>query len=70
MLGSAERVELGADFKGNSEGTEIRAKAATLRNQSVAAAFESLSPPLPGITITNVTGRDAGAAEARQQRRL
>jgi hypothetical protein len=31
-------------FKGNFEGTEIRAKAGTLENQSVAAAFESLSP--------------------------
>ena len=30
-------------FKADFEGTEIRAKVDTLRNQSVAAAFESLS---------------------------
>jgi hypothetical protein len=34
-------------FKGNFEGTEIRAKVDTLRNQSVAAVFEPLSPAKP-----------------------
>jgi hypothetical protein len=44
MLESAERVDLARIFKGNFEGTEIRAKADALENQSVASAFESLSP--------------------------
>ena len=36
----------GADFFSRFEGTEIRGEAETLSNQSVAAAFESLSPLL------------------------
>ena len=46
-------------FKGNFEGTEIRAKVDTLEKQSVAAAFESLSPPITDFTPAQTVLRNA-----------